>query len=179
MHLHRETTTAAWNRLAGCHQRRHLLPIMCGQSTCFHAGGLVVIARDGCLYHCKHDGTGDGMAHAIIRLARHPPIGLITDRSVSSWRHLFRHPSSFSMTMPRDSAASPTAIWPPGSAPEPPRQPPLLRDGSFTTRCCWLASLITMVQIGTQMSPSICAFSPGNEISRELTSLLQNKKLSG
>ena len=144
---------------------------------------LVVIARDSCSYHCKHDRTGDRMAHAVIRLVRHTPIGLITDRSVPPWRHLFCHPSSvpssFSMTMPGDSAASPMAIWPPGSAPVPPRQPPPLRDGSLTTRCCWLASLITTVQIGTQMSPSVCALSPGNEISRELTSLLQKKKLLG
>jgi len=37
---------------------------------------------------CKHDGTDDGIAPAIIRLARRPPNVLITDHAVLSFRRL-------------------------------------------------------------------------------------------
>jgi len=45
------------------------------------------------LARCKHDETDDGTAPAVIRPARRPPIGLITDHSAPS-----SVPSSFSMT---------------------------------------------------------------------------------
>jgi len=41
-----------------------------------------------------------------------------------------------------------------------------------------LASLITMVQIETQTSSRICASSPGNELSRELTSLITKTRIN-
>jgi len=45
-------------------------------------------------------------------------------------------------------------------------------DRPLSTHCCWLESLITVVQIETRTSPGICALSPGNEISQELTYLV-------
>jgi len=42
----------------------------------------------------------------------------------------------------------------------------------LTTRCCWLASPITTVQIDTRTSSGICALSAGNEISQKLTSVI-------
>ena len=94
-----------------------------------------------------------------------------------------------------DSAVSPAGIRTPGLALEPPRlgwspcllaadvapPPPVVGsanptgqagDGPGCTCCRCLASFITVVQIETRMSPRICALSPENEISRELTSLL-------
>ena len=129
-------------------------------------------ACDGCSFHCKHNVTGDGTAPAVIRPVRHPPVSLInTDHAVLS-----SVPSSFSMTMPGDSAASPLPLWPCGSVPEPPSWPrwPPPGEGPLTTRCCRLASLITVDQIQTRTNPRICASSPGNEISQELASLVDH-----
>ena len=122
-------------------------------------GGLVGRACDGCSFHCKHNVTGDGTAPAVIRPVRHPPVSLInTDHAVLS-----SVPSSFSVTMPGDSAASPCTA-----------AAVVAGDGLLTTRCCRLASLITVDQIQTRTNPRICASSPGNEISQELASLVDH-----